>query len=251
MSYSSFGVADGGSVASWVPVALVSRAGGGNCDGGIGAAFAIGTSGCAGALPASVERSSGAPGARPPGAPTGGSLSAFWSGAAAASLPSTRGAPGALGCCAGLNTSERLPGVAAGGALTGACGDIAGGWSALGAELLEAILGIVLHALELHLELLVAVLQLLERAGELAQRTFHAVEADGQIAGVGLRHSRLLRLTLVALTLVALALLRRLLAAAEQIIEEAAGRTLLLRRRGAGQQQQGKRSERSDANSVS
>src|SRR5664280_3469986 len=123
MSYSSFGVADGGSVANWVPVALVSRAGGGggNCDGGIGAAFAIGTSGCAGALPASVERSSGAPGTRPPGAPTGGSLSAFWDGATAASLPSTRGAPGAFGYCAGLNTSERLPGAAAGGALTGAC----------------------------------------------------------------------------------------------------------------------------------
>src|SRR5664280_3105650 len=130
------------------------------------------------------------------------------------------------------------------------------GWSALGAELLEAILGVVLHALELHLKLLVAVLQLLERAGELAQRTFHAVEADGQIAGIGLRHARLLRWTLVALELVALelvalALRRRRLAAAEQIIEEAAGRTLLLRRRRAGQKQQRKRGERRDANSVS
>ncbi len=71
----------------------------------------------------------------------------------------------------------------------------AGGRSALGAKLLEAILGVVLHALELHLELLVAVLQLLDRAGELAQRAFHAVEADRQIAGIGLRDSRLLRLT--------------------------------------------------------
>src|SRR5664280_3017060 len=126
MSYSSFGVADGGSVASWVPMALVSR-GGGNCDGGIGAAFAIGPAGCAGALPESVDRSSGAPGARPPGAPTGGSLSAFWTGAAAVSLPRTRGAPGAFGCWAGLNTSERLPGVAGTGALTGAGGAIARG----------------------------------------------------------------------------------------------------------------------------
>src|ERR1035441_10496982 len=125
------------------------------------------------------------------------------------------------------------------------------GRCALGAKLLEAILGIFLHALEPFLELLVTVLQLLERAGELAQRTFHAVEADGQIAGIGLRHARLLRWTLVALELVALALRRRRLAAAEQIIEEAAGRTLLLRRRRAGQKQQRKRGERRDTNSVS
>ena len=82
--------------------------------------------------------------------------------------------------------------MAAGGVLTGPGGDIARGAAAAGSPPLEpscwrAILGIVLHALELHLELLVAVLQLLEDAGELAQRTFHAVEADGQIAGIGLR----------------------------------------------------------------
>jgi len=40
MSYSSFGVAEGGSVASCVPAAAGARAGGGNWDGGIGAAFA-------------------------------------------------------------------------------------------------------------------------------------------------------------------------------------------------------------------
>ena len=61
----------------------------------------------------------------------------------------------------------------------------------LWSQLLEAILGVVLHALELHLELLVAVLQLLDGAGELAQRIFHAVEPDGQIAGIGLRYARL------------------------------------------------------------
>ena len=73
---------------------------------------------------------------------------------------------------------------------------------ALGAKLLEAIFGVVLHALELHLQLLVVVLQLLDRAGELAQRILHAVDAHGPIAGVGLRSAR------AALRL-ALALLRR------------------------------------------
>ena len=90
--------------------------------------------------------------------------------------------------------------------------------------------------------MLVAVLQLLDCAGKLAQRAFHAVEADRQIAGIGLCDVRLLRLRLSAL-----ALLRRLLAAAEQIIEETAGGTLLLSRRGASQQQ-GNRDERRGAN---
>ena len=39
---------------------------------------------------------------------------------------------------------------------------------AAGAELLEAILGVVLHALELHLQHLVLMLQIFDGAGELA-----------------------------------------------------------------------------------
>jgi hypothetical protein len=100
--------------------------------------------------------------------------------------------------------------------------------------LLEAVLGILLHALELHLELLVAILKLLDGAGELAQRAFHAIEADRYIAGVRLRHTAL-RLWL-RLWLRRCARLSRRLAAAEKIIEETAG-TLLLRRSGAGEKQ--------------
>ena len=45
-------------------------------------------------------------------------------------------------------------------------------------ELLKAIFAVVLHALELHLKLLVAVLQLLDRTGQLTERIFHAIKAD-------------------------------------------------------------------------
>ena len=55
-------------------------------------------------------------------------------------------------------------------------------------QLLQAILGIVLHALELHLELLITILKLLDSAGQLAQGVFHAVEPNGKVAGIGLRH---------------------------------------------------------------
>ncbi len=92
--------------------------------------------------------------------------------------------------------------------------------------------------------MLILILQLLERAGELAQRVFHAVEAHRQIAGIALRD-----LAPLALTLLGLTLLRGLLATAEQIVEEAGA--LVLRRRSAGQQQHGKRGERRDADSVS
>ena len=54
-------------------------------------------------------------------------------------------------------------------------------------HLLEPILGIVLHALELHLQLLVLMLQLLDGAGELAQRVLDAVDAHGVAGVVGLR----------------------------------------------------------------
>src|SRR6185295_19091250 len=45
-------------------------------------------------------------------------------------------------------------------------------------HLLKTIFGIVLHALELQLQLLIAVLKLFDRSGELTQRTFHPVEPD-------------------------------------------------------------------------
>src|SRR6516165_7842239 len=73
-----------------------------------------GTARCGGgeSVFASVDRSSGAPALRPPGAPTGGPTG---SGAAiTASLPRIRGAPCVLGLCVGSNTSERRP---AGGAI--------------------------------------------------------------------------------------------------------------------------------------
>src|SRR6185437_4275735 len=113
-----------------------------------------------------------------------------------------------------------------------------------GAKLLEAIFGIVLHALELHLQLLILILQLLKRAGELAQCALHAIDAYRQIAGVGLRY-----LMRISLTLLGRALLRGPLTAAEQIVEEAG--TLLLRDSGAGQQQHGKRGKRRGADSQS
>ena len=99
--------------------------------------------------------------------------------------------------------------------------------------MLEAVLGIILHALELHLKLLVAKLKLLDGAGELTQRAFHAVEPDGHVARIRLRHPAL-RLWL---RLRCRARLRLGLPAAEKIVEEIAGRTLLLGQRGAGQKQ--------------
>ena len=87
--------------------------------------------------------------------------------------------------------------------------------------------------LSCELELLVAILKLLDGAGELAQRAFHAIEPDAQVAGIRLCHPALrLRLRLRRGTR-----LSRRLAAAEKIIEKVAGRTLLLRQRGAGQKQ--------------
>ena len=106
--------------------------------------------------------------------------------------------------------------------------------------MLQAILGIVLHALELHLELLIAVLKLFDCAGELAERTFHAVEPYGEIARIRLCYpvrwrglGRLSRLT-------------RRLTTIEQIVEEIARPALILRRRSAAQQQRGERGEYRD-----
>src|SRR6476646_521532 len=94
MSYSSCGVAEGGKVASWGDAGATLRGCGGGegvviCDAGTGIAPAVataegGATTCGGgaSLPASVDRSSGAPATRPPGAPTGDPLSCVGSGAA-------------------------------------------------------------------------------------------------------------------------------------------------------------------------
>ena len=126
----------------------------------------------------------------------------------------------------------------------------AGRRGAVRTELLEAVFGIVLHALELHLQHLVLVLQFFDGAGELAQRALDTFDARWQVAGIGLRHARR-RLALIALTPIALLLRRRLtlFAAVKQIVEEVAVR--LLRRRGPREQRQAKRGKRRDANWVS
>src|SRR6476619_7656011 len=138
MSYSSFGEAEGGNVAScWPAGATLRTCGGGVAGTGAPPADATAPGGGDGGgeslFPATVARSSGAPAARPPGAPTG-PLSRPCSGAAiAAWLPRTRGAPGALGCCDGSKTSERRPGLVGGppGALPGFIGTACAGGGAL------------------------------------------------------------------------------------------------------------------------
>src|SRR6185437_12157471 len=103
------------------------------------------------------------------------------------------------------------------------------GRTAAGAQLLEAIFGIVLHALELHLQLLVLVLQLLDRSGELAQRVLDAVDAHVDIGAVGGRALHGLRRLPVLLRLL-------LFAAIEDVAEEVAVGAIL-RGGGAGKQQ--------------
>ncbi len=112
------------------------------------------------------------------------------------------------------------------------------------AELLEAVLVVVLHPLELRLELLVAELQLLDGAGELAQRAFQPVEPHRQGAGIGIVGLRLLAAARLDLLLLLLAAAR--FAAAEQVVEEIA----LLRMRGARQQQHGKCGQRRSADTA-
>src|SRR6478672_4440126 len=117
MSYSSCGEAEGDSVASCWLLGVAGRTlrtcGGGEAGTGTDPADAIadgGTARCGGgeSVFASVDKSSGAPALRPPGAPTGGPPG---SGVAiTTSLPSVRGAPGAFGFCVGSNTSERRAG---------------------------------------------------------------------------------------------------------------------------------------------
>ena len=116
-----------------------------------------------------------------------------------------------------------------------------------GAQLLEAVFAVVLHALQPHFELLVLVLELLDGAGELAQRALDAVDARG-IAIAGLRHRR--RWARGFRRRAGLALLGRLFAALEQIVEEAAALSVL-RHGSAGEQQQWQRRERSDTGTIS
>ena len=101
----------GGATAATAPVALRLR------DGGGGSGPSGARAGFAGRRRDSVDRSSGAPALRPPGAPTGGSAVTI-GGGSFGMLPSGRGTPGALGFCDGSNTSERRP-VAGGGGVDG------------------------------------------------------------------------------------------------------------------------------------
>jgi len=80
----------------------------------------------------------------------------------------------------------------------------------------------------LRFKLLVAVLKLFDRTGQLTQRPFHPVEAHGKITRIGLRRSTALR----GLTRLCL------FAAIEKIIEKVAA-ALVLRQRGVGQKQNG------------
>ena len=109
--------------------------------------------------------------------------------------PSTRGAPGAFGCSAGSNASDRRPLGAAviGGAAIDAT--FAGGrrqvragapwWprAAAGAQRLEPGFIVLLHALERRLELLIAELCLLDQAGELPHLIFELVDPHQEVAG--------------------------------------------------------------------
>src|SRR6478672_1066417 len=120
----SFGDSEGGATAATAPVALRLRDGGGGR-----APDSGGTPGSAPGTPDSVDRSSGAPALRPPGTPTGGSAVTI-GGGSLGMLPSGRGTPGALGFCAGSNTSERRPvagGGGGGGEVTGTGADCSGG----------------------------------------------------------------------------------------------------------------------------
>ena len=97
--------------------------------------------------------------------------------------PSVRGAPGALGCCAGSNASERRPGAAGGGRHRS--GRLDGGARQAGLRRRSrtaASLDLVLQPLHRRLELLIAVLQLLDRAGELAHLVLELIDLDVDIA---------------------------------------------------------------------
>src|SRR6185295_18946170 len=78
-----------------------------------------------------VDRSSGPPALRPPGAPTGGSAITT-GGGSFGMLPSGRGTPGALGFCDGSNTSERRPVAGGGGGGGGAAATAGRGWFTAG-----------------------------------------------------------------------------------------------------------------------
>src|SRR5262249_51512880 len=97
--------------------------------------------------------------------------------------------------------------------------------SAAPSLVLDPIIRSVLQTLELHLKLLIPILQLLDGTGELTQCAFHAIEPDRKISRIGSpsRRRRLARLRV---------------AAAEEIVQKISGPTLL-RQRGTGQNQNG------------
>jgi hypothetical protein len=105
--------------------------------------------------------------------------------------------------------------------------------------LLEAKFGVGLHALQLHLELLVLMLELFDGAGELAQRILDAVDTRADTGAVGLGNLRRLRRRLLS----RLGLLRSRLAAMEQVVEKSA-RALVLRHARARRQQHGEGGKR-------
>ena len=195
------------------------------------AAGGAGRCGGAESVLASVERSSGAPALRPPGAPTGGpAVSTLLGCGYHRFIAKHARSPGRIGALhrvkhIGASTGRRHRRVPR----TGRCRLRRWRSPAPRSQLLKTILGIVLHALELRFQLLISVLKLLDHAGELAQRTFHPVEPDGQIAGIGLLHSTgLRRLTRLCR-----------LAAIEKVVQKIAGAALVLRQCGTGQKQHG------------
>ena len=84
--------------------------------------------------------------------------------------------PGAFGCCDGSNASPRRPGVPVAAGHDGAGRACGRGWR--GERALPALF---LHAADVGLELLVAVLQLLDDPGELPDLGFKAIDAHHQV----------------------------------------------------------------------
>ena len=94
--------------------------------------------------------------------------------------------------------------------------------SAFHTELLETVLRVVLHALELHFKLLVTILKLLDRSGQLTERIFHSVETNRQVAGISLSDTSGRGL------MGNLTLLPRRLTSAEQIVQKISRRASIL-----------------------
>src|SRR5262249_55972536 len=100
--------------------------------------------------------------------------------------------------------------------------------------ILGAIIAGRLHATHKSFELLVAILQLFDGAGELANLRFEAVDAHHQIGGRGLRESIGTGRRIAIWGGTTLLSGRNALAAPEQVLEKAKASFALLRRNGAG-----------------